>query len=529
MSESTIQPELEAKLLVETEADLDALARLTRLGSYRLRPHPARDLYSTYFDSRDLALSRRAMALRIRCHGTDWEATLKWAGSVHGTVHERPELNVALPHEPSSPLRPPPELSPYVAAPLAGRRLVPVLVTEIQRLAIDVLDASATEVLAEIALDRVVLRSPNRRDPRRESYCEVEIERKKGSTSDIARITQRLCAGRRMQPSPDSKLVRGLRLLYGEHAWQAPVPESLQPDDNVGEATRKVVAIQLHRLLGADPATRLGNDPEAVHAMRVAVRRLRVVVQLLPDGFDPPTQRSLRRELRWLGQLLGAVRDCDVLLQHLAADRADLPARQRPRVEDYARYLMRQRNQRRAAMLAGLDSRRYARLLRLLESFEPAPGASLLLRTAGASALRKAYRKLCKDAERIGRQPTANDLHGVRIRAKRLRYLTELLLPWTQRHGKRLLKRMVELQDVLGTHNDSTVAAEDLGRFLETQEIAPATRRAIARLLLAVEGRAEETRSQFRAAWRRFSRGKAERELQSMLDALLAVSPRKKT
>jgi len=109
------------------------------------------------------------------------------------------------------------------------------------------------------------------------------------------------------------------------------------------------------------------------------------------------------------------------------------------------------------------------------------------------------------------------------------RYLTELLLPWTQRHGKRLLKRMVEMQDVLGAHNDSTVAAEHLGRFLETQEIAPATRRAITRLRQTVEDRAEEARSQFRATWRRFSRGKAEGEMEAMLDVLLAASPRKKT
>ncbi len=570
--------EIEAKLLVEKESDLDALARLTRLGSYRLRPHPVRELLSTYFDSRDLVLSRRAMALRVRRHGLDWEATLKWAGSVHGNVHERPELNIALPHQPSAPPRPwpepmplrsgkggatkgkqsalpscsrgddedegydqpssppllslttlPPDLFPYVVAPLAGRKLVPVLVTEIQRLAIDVLDSSATEVLAEIALDRVLLRSPNSRDPRRERYCEVEIERKKGSRSDIARITQRLRSGRRMHPSPDSKLVRGLRLLYGEQAWQVPAVERVQADDNVAEATCKIVATQLERLLGADPAVRIGNEPEAVHAMRVAIRRLRVVVQLLPDGFDPVTQHRLRRELRWLGQLLGAVRDCDVLLQHLATDRAKLSARRRPLVEEYARYVAARRQQCRTAMRTGLESQRYARLLRLLEDFAPAPGVSVLMRVAGAIALRKAYKKLSKGGDRIGKQPTADELHAVRIRAKRLRYLTELLLPWTERHGKRLLKRMVELQDVLGAHNDSTVAGEDLGRFLEAQEVAPATRRAVANLQQAIEARAVDARAQFRAAWRRFSHSKTEREMESIMAALLAPSPRSKT
>src|SRR2546426_608016 len=105
MSDSTsvAAPEIEAKLLVPRASDLDAIARVGRLGPYHLRARDTVHLPSIYIDTATLTLARHAVALRLRRAGRRWEATAKWAGVVDDIMHERPELTVPLPRAPHFP------------------------------------------------------------------------------------------------------------------------------------------------------------------------------------------------------------------------------------------------------------------------------------------------------------------------------------------------------------------------------------------------------------------------------------------
>jgi len=519
-----VTSELEAKLLVESESDLDDLARLTRLGTYRLQSQPSRSLLSTYLDTRDLTLTRHAVAVRLRRSGESWEATVKWAGEVRGMMHERPELNVSLAEPPQPSFHLPPELHVHLAALLAGRKLSPVLVTEIERRRIDVLDATAQHHLAEIALDRVLLRSPRKRDRRSERYFEVEIERKEGTADDVASITALLRRGRRMQPSQESKLGRGLGLLYGPTAIERTPASSVTASDSQVDAARKMVAGQLDRLLRSDPEVRLGTDPESLHSMRVAIRRLRALVRLLGASFPPRLHRELKGDLRWLGQLLGQVRDADVQLQRFEAHRRKVRRARRAALDPYWRYLDARRERSRAAMLEGLDSARYFALLRKLERFAQtssvgAPSGSVS--AAGGNALRRAYKGFFKRAAAIGKHPSADDLHDVRIRSKRLRYVCEFLAPLTGRAGRRFVKHMAALQDLLGTHNDAVVAAGYATRFLQEEpDVAETTRRAVTTFRRANEARAARARAALHRAWKHFTQSHTKRALAAILEVL---------
>ena len=108
MADQPIPVEMEAKLLVPTTTALRAIARLTHLGPYPLRPRGAVRLHTSYLDTPGLTLARNGVAVRLRRHGRQWEATVKWAGQVKGDVHERPELTIALPSPPVLPFLPPP-------------------------------------------------------------------------------------------------------------------------------------------------------------------------------------------------------------------------------------------------------------------------------------------------------------------------------------------------------------------------------------------------------------------------------------
>ena len=555
-SDPPIPVEVEAKLLAPGTADLRAIARLSQLGAYPLRARGTVRLHSIYLDTESFTLARNGIALRLRRHGRRWEATMKWAGRIEGDVHERPELTVALPHAPAQPFLPPPgPLHTQLAALVAGRPLKPILVSEIRRQLFDVLppdpaahgldaatrqdhsteprvaaashDSTTThdlpghhqppavsQPLAELALDQVRLHAPD--DGQRETtYCEVEIEGRHGTRRDVAALAQRLRDGFGLLPSTGSKFSRGLTLLYGTDVLGR-ADERLSAHDPMPVALRHIVARHLRRLRQDDPGTRIGEDPEALHDMRVATRRLRAAVRIFEAGLPTRAQQRLSQELRWLGETLGGVRDLDVQLAKLASFSTAAPAGFRPPLRCLRDYLVTERTSRRGAMLARLETKRYWRLLLQLEGFASSraprrprdPEALQPIATAGRRAIKKAFRRLLERGAKIHEMPRPEDLHALRIRAKRLRYLLEFLQELTGKAGRRLVKQLTKLQDLLGSYHDAVVAAEFVRSYVEGTgtALAPASMVALGALVASELRLAEQKRADFEATWRRFTR-----------------------
>ena len=523
MPPGTLDSEVEAKLLAERDSDLDTLSRVTQLGAYPLRPHAPHHLHSVYFDSKDLALARHGVALRLRQGAGGWEVTMKWAGDVDGLIHSRPELTLPI-APPQGTFVPPPDLEVYLAAVRAGRRLAPILVTDIDRRTLDVLDPGGARCLAEIALDRVHLHGPHTRDARSERYCEIEIERKEGTPDDVATITALIRHRRRLHPSPDTKLARGLRLLYGSGTLGAPPhPNALRLDDPAEFGIRKIMRVQIERLLANDPGTRIGEDVEALHDMRVACRRLRALLHLFGDTVPPRTLRALGTGLRWLGQVLGRVRDVDVHLQRLESSRGEMRGVARVAFDPYLEYLHALRASRRSTMLEELSTPRYFRLLRTLDAFAYATTAASgddTIAATGRRAIRKAAKKLRKRARAIGPQPAPEDLHTVRILAKRLRYACEFLQPLTGPAGARFIKRLVKLQDLLGAHNDAVTASAFVHAYVGDAHCPPATEHALTRFVRVNDTHAADARAGFHRAWDEFTRRRTQKQFAAMLTPL---------
>ena len=529
MTDSSVPSEVEAKLLVPAGGDLRPLARLQQLGRYRVQPRDVARLHTVYLDTTDLTLARHGVALRVRRHAGHWEATAKWAGTVRGDVHERPELTVPLPRAPRAPFSPPAgPLAMHLAALIAGRPLAPILISDITRRRLDVLappTAAQTEPLAELALDRVRLRGPASRQAAI-TYYEVEIELRQGTRRDIAGIARLLRQRFGLLPSTQSKFARGLALLYDDKRLAVPAT-AVVPHDTLEEATRKIIGLHLRRLRQHDPETRRGQDPEALHDMRVACRRLRAAVHALEAGMPKQLHRYLSDELEWLGQLLGNVRDLDVQLGLL--ERYHTVTRPDPGggLTGLRAYMESERVRHRAEMLKGLDSDRYFRLLIRLEGFtrgrgRPRAGNGATKKSVaavGRQAIKKAFRRLLKRGGAIGAAPTDADLHALRIRAKRLRYLLEFLREVIGKPGRRLVKDLVRLQDLLGNHHDTVVAAEFIRRYVEGPGAQASAETFLALGAFMGEQRrlADVTRGDFQKAWARFSRRRTVKELDAVL------------
>ncbi len=236
------------------------------------------------------------------------------------------------------------------------------------------------------------------------------------------------------------------------------MPSSSSADHILMAMKAQVYAIHAH-----EAGARNGQDPEDVHQMRVAIRRLRAILRAGRALFSPKWVEGLRRELKWLATPLGRVRDLDVLHGYLRSWLKGRPAAERTAGQRLLRHLDVDRARANAGLRAALAGPRYARVLaRLKAALIQPPIRNADVSLPGIAALE--FEKLRKAVKKLPRHPNADDLHAVRIKVKRARYATELAQPIVARHGERFIKTAKTLQDILGEHQDAVVVEAYLRR-----------------------------------------------------------------
>ena len=178
--------------------------------------------------------------------------------------------------------------------------------------------------------------------------------------------------------------------------------------------------------------------------------------------------------------ILGHVRDADVLLAALGSKAAELPDSQHAGVEPLLQQLRSSRTRHREALRDALDSRRYAQLLEQLVVASSDPPlrdgvGRRRARNVARKLARKPRRRLRRAARGLDEGAPDADLHEVRKRAKQARYAHEALTPILGKRARRAAKRFEDVQEVLGTHQDSVVAAtwlQDAARDTDRPEEA---------------------------------------------------------
>lgn len=311
----------------------------------------------------------------------------------------------------------------------------------------------------------------------------------------------------------DVALLDGQRVLESyegmdealRHALDVPreqsAPRTKAPAfDHVRSYLRKQVSeIERH-----DPAVRVGSDPEDLHKMRVAVRRSRATLRTAKAMFDPEQVDALRGELKWLGRSLGPVRDLDVLLDRVREQVAQLDNPDAVSADKIVKQLEADREQARKDLLAALDDARYAALLDALDQFVAAPAVTEVDTSLDRIAGRE-FRKLQRLVKRLDKTPSNDELHRTRIRAKRVRYATELSLPLGGKEERKVVEAAKNFQDVVGAHQDAVVAEERI-RAAVRRTRGVGVGLAAGRLIERERARREDARAAVPAAWKRFRR-----------------------
>ena len=259
--------------------------------------------------------------------------------------------------------------------------------------------------------------------------------------------------------------VAGVAPPSGQGAEPVEVTASGPPQGppEAGLVVRLAIAGDTARLLAHDPVVRHGMDPEGVHQARVATRRLRSQLRTFEPILTRRRTRRLREELKWLGGLLGAVRDLDVLRMRLASADQDGTG-VAPAV--LARVLARVDRERDVAdrrLTAAMNGKPYRRLVRALATETVSPG----LRKAAAEppsevlapAVRRPWTRLAQAVTELPPDPADEQLHHIRILAKRSRYAAEAATSFMPEACDELAKRLAKLQDTLGELNDGSRAS----------------------------------------------------------------------
>jgi len=466
---------------LETELKLQIEPRhFARLAAHPLLKSAAgratRRLYSVYYDTSDLDLWRAGVTLRLRRSGRHWVQTVKSGGGIAAGLHQRQEIETALTAQlPDFESLQTSEVAAHFSAPGLRARLKPLIVTVFTRTSC--LLRPADGVAIEISLDRGHIKSGDATAP----LCELELEMKEGPAWRAYQLAMQLVETIPLLVEDRSKAERGIALHVGTQEKPLKVRRSLVA---AGMCTNDVFTTLILGCLAHYTANQRGmldrGEPEYLHQMRVALRRLRSVFSTFAPFFPPSVLAPPVTETRWLARILGAARDWDVFATETLppvigryaghdglASLARATARKRAAANGRARRAV--ASARGQGLLLALGAWTSAETW--LEALDGAQRAGLA-RPADEFA-RETLEAALKRVRKRGRkfaQLGPRDLHRLRISAKKLRYATEFFAPlFDDRAAGDYRAALARLQDALGSYNDAvkmTTFAERASRGL---------------------------------------------------------------
>jgi inorganic triphosphatase YgiF len=455
--------EVELKLELDPQ-DAARLGVTSLLGGHQGRPGA---LSTVYFDTRKFDLRKAGLSLRIRTADGRCIQTIKaqkkaaaglfdrteWEQEVDGT-----ELDLAAAAGTA--------LEPVLDKDHIRDRLRPIFAVRVDRTTYPLTGEAWT---AELTLDQGEIEAQGRTA----DLCEIELELKRGQAPDLFAIARTLLQELPIRLGVRTKADRGYALVENKPAKAAKAKGSdVVPGMTVAAGFQAIGRACLHHLMSNERLLSETRDPDVVHQMRVAMRRLRAAISLFKDVLADESRDAIRGELKWISNELGAARDLDVFIakvlepvceKHpnepgLTALKSSFGER---REEAYNRALAAVASQRFRTMV--IDTAAWIEAGPWLTAGEGSARAEPIEHFATAELARRRKKVKKRGSDLADLDPHAR--HQVRIEVKKLRYATEFFSPLVE--GRKASKRkeaflsaLEHLQEHLGELNDLAVSQE---------------------------------------------------------------------
>jgi CHAD domain-containing protein len=526
--------EIEAKFRVPDEDTLHRLAEAGELAGLPLSTGTVKDVSDTYLDTSQRLVLSAGYFCRRRVSKGRILITLKQLGGAQGVVHRREEYEVELSEDlppagwPDSPAR------TRVLEIIGDDPLAEVLTlrqTRTTRLV-----GLEDSPLAELSLDEVRLEASSSPDDTQAAsepftrFFEAEVElRPAGTERDLQVLATALQDEWHLEPEPLSKFERAVKVccvkspegvpseeheidaapadqptVKKDRAKKTPAAHAkrgqkqgkkgrflgdglavlekpgLTAADTMAEAANKTILYHLQKMMLHEPGTRDGADPEELHDMRVATRRMRAAVRVFEDYLDMDAFGPYLKLMKQTGRELGAVRDLDVFGMKTQAYVESLPARDQAGLDLLLEAWAKERDRARAEMVTFLDGAHYQHFKERFEHFLRTPGAGAKSRVAAdgeplPSRVRDVFPGVLFErlasVRAFDEWITRDDaplirFHQLRITSKGLRYTLEFFQEVLGPECKALIDTTKLVQDHLGDLQDATVTCDVLLGFL---------------------------------------------------------------
>ena len=281
----------------------------------------------------------------------------------------------------------------------------------------------------------------------------------------------------------------------------------------------------------------MGIDPECLHQMRVAARRLRSALRVFRDAIPARRVKALTGGLRWIADALGRVRDLDVYLIDLDEKVDSATPDCCEALAPYRMHLDEKREKARAILLRALDSRRFSRFVdrfsRFLAAGPPkrakAPLAGEPTTAIAGHMIERQFKKVLRSGRALTKACPDMELHKLRIRFKRLRYTAEFFSDLYGGPVKKLARNARRFQNLLGDHQDAVVAQQMIRDYSASATGARTALRqlnlALGQLVFLEAQSAELSREAFFERWAAFDTKSTRRPLKKRIGRMTPPSP----
>jgi inorganic triphosphatase YgiF len=517
-SPSDRDAEIELKLSGQPEA-LESIFASPTICDKSTGRGVTRRLENVYYDTRDQRLRARGLAFRVRRHGRRYVQTLK-SNDTEGLVSYRGEWETPLvSSEPDLAVLPVGALE-ILQGLVSPEELETQFTTRVKRRVrrIRLIDQKGRESLIEAALDSGTIETQGDRMP----IAEIELELLEGSPDALYNLALELDKLAPLRIETRSKSALGYALASGQApAWHKASALALDPDSTVEEALRQILRSCVQHWSANEAAALDGSDPEGVHQLRVAIRRLRSAFSAFSHLVEREERRRLSGGAKRIINSFGPARDWDVFSTELLAPISAA----RPADLDLAHLLAAAQGERQRgyeAVRSEIGSHAYTRYLLELRLWIEAGGWREHATEQGMhwfdrpvvafadQLLAKRHRKARKRGRGFAKL-TPGERHAVRIALKKLRYACEFFESlYSKKAVKPYLTSLKQMQDRLGHVNDVAVAEKLVFRLIDQATSQPEREslRVASGLVLGWYGKSvADIEPELIEAWHAFSHG----------------------
>jgi inorganic triphosphatase YgiF len=454
---------------VELKLELDArdAARLAETSLVRGSQGRADALSTIYFDTKDFDLREAGLSLRVREVAGRRIQTIKAKRSAAAGLFDRDEWEQEVDGDgPDLKTAAGTALEPVLAGDGVRDGIRPIFAIRVDRLTYPLTGEAWT---AELTLDQGEVEAEGRTS----ALCEIELELQREQALDLFAIARTLSEELPVRLGVRTKADRGYALVENKPLKALKAKGSgVVPGMTTAAAFQAIGRACLYHLMSNERVLSETRDPEVVHQMRVAMRRLRAAISLFKDVLADERRDAIRNELKWISNELGAARDLDVFIgKTLEPVRKKHP--DEPGLESLVRSFQEQREQAYDRALAAVASQRFRTLV--IDTAAWIEAGSWVMAGEGLERAKPveafAAKQLARRRKKVrNRGADLADLdpharHQVRIEVKKLRYATEFFSPVyegrkARKRDEAFLSALESLQEHLGELNDLAVSQE---------------------------------------------------------------------